>query len=282
MPRIGRQENRRGTDGTGLLAKPAAAPAILLWMQKGGGGARLPADDKRQGRAGLRAAMLAAAVIFGGFALASMPPPEKIARAPQIAVRTMDELEAEERQTLRLAESRAGAFDRARDLGAGFNDMPPITVLEEPVLDTALGSLAPIAEEPIGPESPPAPPPPKFVQEFWRTVGHSRLSDTYAAYLGRFSWKIAEQRPVIDLDLGRLAQVDAEEMKRLDARRVEARLHLSLIEVPIPKRAPRARVRKPGSSKAAVRGCRNRIWRCGPPIAPMAQGNVQRVRSRPN
>jgi hypothetical protein len=107
------------------------------------------------------------------------------------------------------------------------------------------------------------------------------LSDAYAAYLGRYSWKIVEEQPVIDLDLEALAQIDAEEMKRLDARGAEASVHVSLRDIPIPRRAPRAgQVKRSPASKVAR--CRNRIWRCPPTIAPMAQGSVQRLRSRPN
>ena len=85
-----------------------------------------------------------------------------------------------------------------------------------------------------------------------------------------------------DLDLAALTIVDAEEMRRLDARRVESRLYVSLLEVPTPKRAPRAAAhRKPALSKTRS-VCRNRIWRCGPPISPVAQGSVQRLRSRSN
>jgi hypothetical protein len=107
------------------------------------------------------------------------------------------------------------------------------------------------------------------------------LSDAYAAYLGRYSWKIVEEQPVIDLDLEALAQIDAEEMKRFDARGAEASVHVSLRDIPIPRRAPRAgQVKRSPASKVAR--CRNRIWRCPPTIAPMAQGSVQRLRSRPN
>lgn len=114
-------------------------------------------------------------------------------------------------------------------------------------------------------------------------MGHSRLADAYAAYLGRYSWKIEEERHDTDLDLGALEPVDAEEMKRLDARRRAERLHINLSDVPIPRRAPRAAsVRKTGAAKTARKGCRNRIWRCTPPIAPMAQGSAQRFRSRHN
>jgi len=286
MPPIRHQENHRGTiGGKGLLAKPAAAPAILLWMPSQGGGVNLPADDLNCARPGLRAASLAAAVLFGGFALASVPPPEKTAETPEIALKTLgiEELEAEERQILRLARSSGRGFDRGRDLSEGFSDMPPITLLKEPMLDATLSSLPPPAENQIAPETQSALPQPRFAQEFWRTIGQTRLADAYAAYLGRYSWKIAEQSPVLDLDLAGLAQVDAEEMKRLDARRLEAVPHAGMLEIPIPKRAPRAAMhgRKPASSKT-VRGCRNRIWRCGPAISPIAQGSVQRLRSRPN
>jgi hypothetical protein len=285
MPRIPHQDNRRGTiAGNGLLAKPAAAPAILLWMQSQGRGISLPADDHRCAKPGLRAAILAAAVLFGGFALASVPPPATNAEVPKIELKTfsIEALEAEESKILRLAKSSSRTFDRESDLGEGFSDMPPITVLKEPMLDTAISSLPPLTETQVAPETQSVLLQPKFAQEFWRTIGQSRLSDAYAAYLGRYSWKTAEQPPVIDLDLAALARVDAEEMRRLDARRLEARLHVSLLEVPTPKRAPRAAAhRKPALSKTH-RACRNRIWQCGPPISPVAQGSVQRLRSRPN
>lgn len=279
------QESRRAPISNGLLANPAAAPALLLWMQGGGNSASLPADDTGCARAGLRAATLAAAVLLGGYALASMPPPVKTTDASQMVLKmfSIEKQEAAERQILRLTRSSDSAFDRGKDLGEGFSDMPPVIVLDEPILDASLSSLPPFAEEHIAAESPPAALQPKFAQEFWRTIGHARLSDAYAEYLGRYSSRSAEQSPALDVDLAALARIDAEETRRLDARRMEASLHVSLLEVPIPKRAPRAAAhgRKRGSAKTG-RGCRNRIWRCGPSIAPVAQGSVHRLRSRPN
>jgi hypothetical protein len=285
MPLIRHQEPTRAKiDDNRLLVTPATAPAILLWMQSESGGISLPADDKAHARAGLRVAVLGA-VLCGGLALASMLPPIMKAEVPQVAIRThsIKEHEAAERQKLQLAGSSEREFDRDRDLGEAISDTPPITLLEEPMLDAALGSLPPLAHPQTAPETKPALPEPRFAQEFWRTIGQTHLSDAYAAYLGRYSWKIVEERPVIDLDLEALAQIDAEEMKRFDARGAEASVHVSLREIPIPRRAPRAaQVKRSPASKVARNGCRNRIWRCPPTIAPMAQGSVQRLRSRPN
>ena len=283
MPLIRHQEPTRAKIGDNrLLVTPAAAPAILLWMQSESGGMSLPADDKAHARTGLRVAVLGA-VLCGGLALASMLPPMMKPEVPQVAMRThsINEHEAAERQKLQLAGSSEREFDRDRDLGEAISDTPPITLLEEPMLDAALGSLPPLAHPQTAPETKPALPEPRFAQEFWRTIGQTHLSDAYAAYLGRYSWKIVEERPVIDLDLEALAQIDAEEMKRFDARGAEASVHVSLRDIPIPRRAPRAgQVKRSPASKVAR--CRNRIWRCPPTIAPMAQGSVQRLRSRPN
>jgi hypothetical protein len=283
MPLIRHQEPTRAKIGDNrLLVTPAAAPAILLWMQSESGGMSLPADDKAHARTGLRVAVLGA-VLCGGLALASMLPPMMKPEVPQVAMRThsINEHEAAERQKLQLAGSSEREFDRDRDLGEAISDTPPITLLEEPTLDAALGSLPPLAHPQTAPETKPGLPEPRFAQEFWRTIGQTHLSDAYAAYLGRYSWKIIEDRPVIDLDLEALAQIDAEEMKRFDARGAEASVHVSLRDIPIPRRAPRAgQVKRSPASKVAR--CRNRIWRCPPTIAPMAQGSVQRLRSRPN
>jgi hypothetical protein len=283
MPLIRHQESTRAKIGDNrLLVTPAAAPAILLWMQSESGGISLPADDKAHARTGLRVAVLGA-VLCGGLALASMLPPMMKPEVPQVAMRThsINEHEAAERQKLQLAGSSEREFDRDRDLGEAISDTPPITLLEEPTLDAALGSLPPLAHPQTAPETKPGLPEPRFAQEFWRTIGQTHLSDAYAAYLGRYSWKIVEEQPVIDLDLEALAQIDAEEMKRFDARGAEASLHVSLRDIPIPRRAPRAgQVKRSPASKVAR--CRNRIWRCPPTIAPMAQGSVQRLRSRPN
>jgi len=285
MPLIRHQEPTRAKIGDNrLLVTPAAAPAILLWMQSESGGMSLPADDKAHARTGLRVAVLGA-VLCGGLALASMLPPMMKPEVPQVAMRThsINEHEAAERQKLQLAGSSEREFDRDRDLGEAISDTPPITLLEEPTLDAALGSLPPLAHPQTAPETKPGLPEPRFAQEFWRTIGQTHLSDAYAAYLGRYSWKIVEEQPVIDLDLEALAQIDAEEMKRFDARGAEASVHVSLREIPIPRRAPRAaQVKRSPASKVARNGCRNRIWRCPPTIAPMAQGSVQRLRSRPN
>ena len=283
MPLIRHQESTRAKIGDNrLLVTPAAAPAILLWMQSESGGISLPADDKAHARTGLRVAVMGA-VLCGGLALASMLPPMMKAEVPQVAIRThsINEHEAAERQKLQLAGSSEREFDRDRDLGEAISDTPPITLLEEPTLDAALGSLPPLAHPQTAPETKPGLPEPRFAQEFWRTIGQTHLSDAYAAYLGRYSWKIVEEQPVIDLDLEALAQIDAEEMKRFDARGAEASVHVSLRDIPIPRRAPRAgQVKRSPASKVAR--CRNRIWRCPPTIAPMAQGSVQRLRSRPN
>jgi hypothetical protein len=334
MPLIRHQEPTRAKIGDNrLLVTPAAAPAILLWMQSESGGISLPADDKAHARTGLRVAVMGA-VLCGGLALASMLPPMMKPEVPQVAMRThsINEHEAAERQKLQLAGSSEREFDRDRDLGEAISDTPPITLLEEPTLDAALGSLPPLAHPQTAPETKPGLPEPRFAQEFWRTIGQTHLSDAYAAYLGRYSWKIIEDRPVIDfdlvetkprlpeprfaqefwrtigqthlsdayaaylgryswkiveeqpvidLDLEALAQIDAEEMKRFDARGAEASVHVSLRDIPIPRRAPRAgQVKRSPASKVAR--CRNRIWRCPPTIAPMAQGSVQRLRSRPN
>jgi hypothetical protein len=283
MPLIRHQEPTRAKIGDNrLLVTPAAAPAILLWMQSESGGISLPADDKAHARTGLRVAVLGA-VLCGGLALASMLPPMMKPEVPQVAMRThsINEHEAAERQKLQLAGSSEREFDRDRDLGEAISDTPPITLLEEPTLDAALGSLPPLAHPQTAPETKPGLPEPRFAQEFWRTIGQTHLSDAYAAYLGRYSWKIVEEQPVIDLDLEALAQIDAEEMKRFDARGAEASVHVSLRDIPIPRRAPRAgQVKRSPASKVAR--CRNRIWRCPPTIAPMAQGSVQRLRSRPN
>jgi hypothetical protein len=283
MPLIRHQESTRAKIGDNrLLVTPAAAPAILLWMQSESGGISLPADDKAHARTGLRVAVMGA-VLCGGLALASMLPPMMKPEVPQVAMRThsINEHEAAERQKLQLAGSSEREFDRDRDLGEAISDTPPITLLEEPTLDAALGSLPPLAHPQTAPETKPGLPEPRFAQEFWRTIGQTHLSDAYAAYLGRYSWKIVEEQPVIDLDLEALAQIDAEEMKRFDAREAEASVHVSLRDIPIPRRAPRAgQVKRSPASKVAR--CRNRIWRCPPTIAPMAQGSVQRLRSRPN
>jgi hypothetical protein len=283
MPLIRHQESTRAKIGDNrLLVTPAAAPAILLWMQSESGGISLPADDKAHARTGLRVAVMGA-VLCGGLALASMLPPMMKPEVPQVAMRThsINEHEAAERQKLQLAGSSEREFDRDRDLGEAISDTPPITLLEEPTLDAALGSLPPLAHPQTAPETKPGLPEPRFAQEFWRTIGQTHLSDAYAAYLGRYSWKIVEEQPVIDLDLEALAQIDAEEMKRFDARGAEASVHVSLRDIPIPRRAPRAgQVKRSPASKVAR--CRNRIWRCPPTIAPMAQGSVQRLRSRPN
>jgi hypothetical protein len=283
MPLIRHQEPTRAKIGDNrLLVTPAAAPAILLWMQSESGGISLPADDKAHARTGLRVAVMGA-VLCGGLALASMLPPMMKPEVPQVAMRThsINEHEAAERQKLQLAGSSEREFDRDRDLGEAISDTPPITLLEEPTLDAALGSLPPLAHPQTAPETKPGLPEPRFAQEFWRTIGQTHLSDAYAAYLGRYSWKIVEEQPVIDLDLEALAQIDAEEMKRFDARGAEASVHVSLRDIPIPRRAPRAgQVKRSPASKVAR--CRNRIWRCPPTIAPMAQGSVQRLRSRPN
>jgi hypothetical protein len=286
MPPIHHQETPRGgISGNRLLVRPGAAPAILLWMQGESRRGSLPWDGPSETRIVRRAASLFAFILCGGLVLAWMLPPLTDAGMPQIAIKmqNIEELEAEERWTLRLLATRAGAFDRGRDLRQGFIDMPIITVLQEPMIDTGLSSLPLAAKHEEAPKPEPILPEPQFAQEFWRAMGHSRFADAYAAYLGRYSWKIREERHVTDLDLGALGRVDAEEMKRLDARRRAERLHISLFDVPLPRRAPRAAsVRTKGTAKTARAGCRNRIWRCTPPIANMAQGNAQRFRSRHN
>ena len=286
MPPIRHQEPRRGaTGGDRLLVKPGAAPAILLWMQGESTRGSPPFDNPSETRIVRRAAMLFALILCGGLALACMMPPLTNGGTPQNAIKihNIEDLEAEERRTLRLTGASGGAFDRALDLRQDFSDMPPITVLREPMIDMELTSLSPAAEDKEVPEPQSILPQPRFAQEFWRASGNSRLADAYAAYLGRYSWRTAEKRHDTDLDLGALERVDAEEMKRLDARRRAERFHVGLIDVPMPRRAPRAaNVRKTGPAKTARKGCRNRIWRCTPPISPVAQGGAQRFRSRHN
>jgi hypothetical protein len=283
MPPLRHQGTLQGISGNRLLVRPGAAPAILLWMQGETRRGSPPGDGSSEAMIVRRAALLFAFILCGGLVLACMLPPLTDAGMPQIAIKvqTLEESEAEEQRALRLATS-AGAFDRGRDLRQNFSDVPPITVLQEPMIDTALSSLSPAVKpkEALEPERSSVEP--LFAQEFWRTMGNSRLGDAYAAYLGRYSWKIGDKRHN-NFDRGALAQVDEEEMKRLDARRSASSLHISLSDVPIPRRAPRAAsVRTRGAAKTARKGCRNRIWRCTPPIANMAQGSAQRLRSRHN
>lgn len=286
MPPIRHQETPRvGISGNRLLVRPGAAPAILLWMQGESRRGRLPGDGPSETKIVRRAASLFAFILCGGLALACMLPPLTDAGMPQIAIKmqNIEELEANERRTLRLLATRAGAFDRGSDLRQDFIDMPTITVLQEPMIDTGLSSLSPAATHKAASNTEPILPEPQFAQEFWRAMGHSRFADAHAAYLGRYSWKIREEPHVTDLDLSALGQVDAEELKRLDARRKAERLHISLSDVPLPRRAPRAAsIKTKGTAKTARKGCRNRIWRCTPPIANMAQGSAPRFRSRHN
>jgi hypothetical protein len=283
MPPINHQENFRGKlSGSRLLVKPMAAPAILLWMQNEGH-ERLPFNETVHAKGGHRAAIIVAAVLCGGLALACVLAPGKDAGVPEALSKThsIQDREVEERQMLRLSRSSAKAFDRDGDLAKGWSDIPPITILREPLFDAALSSLKPVVEEAAQPPSEPILSQPRFSQEFWRTIDQSRLSDAYASYLGRYSSKIAEERR--NIDFVALGWIDEEEMKRLDARRAEVRLHVGSLEVPIPRRAPRAlQIKKPASARTARTGCRNRIWQCPPSIPPVAQGNVPKLRSRAN
>jgi hypothetical protein len=285
MPSIRYQEDIRGRRrSNAVLMRPAATPAILLWVQSEPDRRRLPAQDMPEIRAGRRASLLFAAVLCGGLALASTLPPKTDAGPAQVALKTRSgaEIEADEHQMLRLARTPEKHFDRAKDLASGFSGKPAITILREPLLDDALSALASSEESKAQPQMKLAPSPPTFVQEFWRAIGHTHLSDAYAAYIGRYSGESVEAGAVLDLDV--LSGIEEEEKKRLDARMAKGQLHISLLEVPKPRRAPRGARFKMSAAKATRKGCRNRIWRCAPddPISHLAQGSARRFRSRHN
>jgi hypothetical protein len=202
-----------------------------------------------------------------------------------VKTRSIASRESDERQMLRLVRSPTDVLNRSADLARGFSDKDSIIILQESFIGNSLSFVARAEESKDQPWVDPALPQQTFAQEFWRTIGHARWSESYAAYLGRYSGESAQERVAPDPDA--LSRIDQEERKRLDARRADTLLHVTefdrLLEVPKPRRAPRGASFKK-RVKAARQGCRNRIWRCAldAPITPVAQGSAQRFRSRHN